>query len=252
MLWNLDYWIQKNKANGRHFHDGFWWTYNTLGAFVELFPFWSTKQIRRILTKLESAGVLRTGNYNNTARDRTVWYAIDYDALYANGGTDLEPDGDDSQTDKCSCPDGQMHLPKRANGDAQTGKCIIGTTDYPNNYPNEEMRVARAGRTPRTTMEPKCLFADSRFSDFGVFRGFFEDAERAGVDVRYYFDAIADWSSGGLNRKADWIATARNWMRRDKQDGKLVMVKVPQGGLDAERLRYLNMGFEGDSLWPER
>ena len=41
----MQYWIEKNAANDRHFHAGRYWTYNSLRALEKLFPFWSRRQI---------------------------------------------------------------------------------------------------------------------------------------------------------------------------------------------------------------
>lgn len=57
-LHNLYFWIAKNKANNKHFYEGAFWTYNSLEAFTELFPFWSQKQIRRIIKKLKDKGAI--------------------------------------------------------------------------------------------------------------------------------------------------------------------------------------------------
>lgn len=73
---NLRFWIAKNKANGRHFYDGRWWTYNSSKAMAELFPYWSAKQIERIIAKLKEAGVLHVGHYSQNAYDRTNWYSL--------------------------------------------------------------------------------------------------------------------------------------------------------------------------------
>ena len=35
MIKNLQFWIMKNKANGKHFHDGHTWTYNSVAAFMQ-------------------------------------------------------------------------------------------------------------------------------------------------------------------------------------------------------------------------
>jgi len=78
---NFRFWIAKNKANGRHFYDGRWWTYNSSKALAELFPYWSPKQIERIISKLKTAGVLLTGHYSQNAYDRTNWYTVLEDAL---------------------------------------------------------------------------------------------------------------------------------------------------------------------------
>ena len=73
---NLSFWIEKNKANEKHFHDGSYWTYNSIKAFNELFPYMSESTIRRVLKTLEENGIIKTGNYNKAGYDRTLWYAI--------------------------------------------------------------------------------------------------------------------------------------------------------------------------------
>ena len=102
MIANLMYWIRKNEANGKHFHDGRYWTYNSIEAFVTLFPFWSKKQIRRILQSLVDKEVIVLGNYNSSTYDRTTWYAFGNSMLL----------------------NGKIHLPKWENGSAQMGKPI--------------------------------------------------------------------------------------------------------------------------------
>ena len=76
ILNNIYFWIQKNEANGDHYHDGLYWTFNSVKAFNDLFPYLSEKQIRSALSKLEDDGIIKTGNYNKVAYDRTKWYAI--------------------------------------------------------------------------------------------------------------------------------------------------------------------------------
>ena len=76
MVQNFAFWIAKNKANNRNFYEGKTWTYNTIKAFNELFPYWSESQIRRILKKMEAEGILLTGNFNEVKYDRTIWYTF--------------------------------------------------------------------------------------------------------------------------------------------------------------------------------
>ena len=91
---NLFYWAEKNAANDRHFYDGRWWTYNSITAFAELFPYLTGKQIRTALEKLEASGLIISGCYNKSAYDRTKWYAP-------------------------TCLNVKTHLPKRSNELAQ-------------------------------------------------------------------------------------------------------------------------------------
>lgn len=81
LIENFRFWIAKNKANGRHYYDGRWWTYNSTKALSELFPYWSGKQIERTLSRMKSDGIMVTGHYSQNAYDRTNWYSIQEDAL---------------------------------------------------------------------------------------------------------------------------------------------------------------------------
>lgn len=76
LLNNLQFWIEKNRANGTNFHDGHYWTYNSAKAFSELFPYASQKQIRKALQNLIGEGIIQTGNYNKNPYDRTLWYSF--------------------------------------------------------------------------------------------------------------------------------------------------------------------------------
>lgn len=76
MIWNFQFWISKNRANGKHFYDGHYWTYNSIKAFQELFPFWSAQNIKTTLNHLKTRGVIMLGNYNKSSYDRTNWYAF--------------------------------------------------------------------------------------------------------------------------------------------------------------------------------
>ena len=234
MLWNLDFWIQKNKANGKHFHDGLWWTYNTAKAFSELFPFWSPGQVRRILSKLENEGVIKTGNYNTSAYDRTMWYAIDYAELYRQN-----PNSND---DNSIYRNQQMDLPISENGFSESNTPI---PDINKDINTDSTHIGRrAQKTP-------CLFIDSPVADFEAFAAALRaDEKYAGADLRYYYEVIKNWSDSDQHKKKDWVATAKNWMMRDFQEGKLVREK-PQGEgvLSPETLAYLQRDKELD-LWP--
>lgn len=77
LLANIRWWVAKNKANGRHLHDGRYWTYNSAKAFTKLFPYASQQQIQRALKRLEDAGMMKIGNYNSNPYDHTKWYSVE-------------------------------------------------------------------------------------------------------------------------------------------------------------------------------
>lgn len=233
MIANLQFWIRKNEANGKHFHDGRFWTYNSIEAFTKLFPFWTARQIRRILKSLEEKGVIVTGNYNTSAYDRTTWYAFGDSFLLK----------------------GQNHFTKTSNGNDESGKSVINnvTNIKPDNKPNE---AADGGLFPgepvivqepkqRGTTEPLCLFVNSKFNRYEDFAACFTKPEFANIDIAYYYNAVADWSAQKGKRMKDWIATARNFMRSDMEKKKLHTLEQAGAGFDFESAkRYLEMGMD--------
>jgi hypothetical protein len=89
MISNFQYWLKKNWANEKHKHNGRTWTYNSVSAFEKMFPYWTGKQIRRILDSLVSQNVLMRGEYNKSVYDRTSWYAFVEESTFLYGIYDL-------------------------------------------------------------------------------------------------------------------------------------------------------------------
>jgi len=85
---NLEFWCNHNKANNTNFHDGNYWTYNSVKAWKELLPYLGESAIKTALLKLEKQGYIKTGNYNKVAYDRTKWYSLIHLAKIANGSDD--------------------------------------------------------------------------------------------------------------------------------------------------------------------
>lgn len=59
-------------------HDGELWTYQSLEELRVFFPWWSIATIHRIVKSLEAKNLIKTGNYNKLAFDRTQWFAINW------------------------------------------------------------------------------------------------------------------------------------------------------------------------------
>ena len=93
----------------------------------------------------------------------------------------------------------------------------------------------------RHTIENLCLFADSKFARFEDFAAEFTTPEYEQIDLYYYHQVIMDWSNAGGKKKRDWIATARNWMRTEKDNGKLHRKQGFGHALDPNALHYLEM-----------
>lgn len=76
MMENIFYWILYNKAKEENFHDGRYWTYNSIRSFTELFPYWTKRQIERIISNLKKDNCIITGNFNKKTYDKTSWYTL--------------------------------------------------------------------------------------------------------------------------------------------------------------------------------
>lgn len=82
VLQQVHYWITINKKANKNFHEGKYWTYNSLSDWHKKnFDFWSFDTVKRTFSKLVKAKLLITGNFNKDKRDRTLWYTIDYERL---------------------------------------------------------------------------------------------------------------------------------------------------------------------------
>ena len=81
ILQQVHYWIEFNKKEGKNFHEGRYWTYNTYEEWHEQFPFWSKETIKRVFKRLRNMKIIIVDRFNVSQMDRTLWYTIDYDAL---------------------------------------------------------------------------------------------------------------------------------------------------------------------------
>lgn len=115
------FWARENKSRGENFRAGRWWTYNSIKGLMEIFPWWTGKQLRRIAAACVDKGALLTGNFNREGRDRTIWYSPS-DALLALYGERWGADEAAIELQNAICPNGQMQMPKRENAFAQMGE----------------------------------------------------------------------------------------------------------------------------------
>jgi hypothetical protein len=77
LIWHFQYWINRNIRLKRNEFDGRTWTYQTLQEIAAVFPYWSIKQVERLLNKAISVKILRKNNFNKSKFDRTLWYAFE-------------------------------------------------------------------------------------------------------------------------------------------------------------------------------
>lgn len=76
LVWHFQYWIMKNKRLNRNRIEGRTWTYQTLQEINASFPYWSNKQVERLMAKAVQLNILIKKNHNKSPYDRTLWYAF--------------------------------------------------------------------------------------------------------------------------------------------------------------------------------
>lgn len=216
LLKNIWWWCEKNAANEQNIHDGKAWTYNSIKAFGELFPYMTEKTIRNALKKMEKAGLIETGNYNKSAYDRTLWYSITEAGKNLLGVapvhlTDLE--NGNSQKGKSILPKEKIYFTENENGNSQKGAPIpdinsnINSNDIP---PQEEedgwqtvIHLYENNIRPLTSrIELDKLY--SLYTDFGqmwLSAAITEAVENGAHNIKYITAILDRWKVDGF--KAD-------------------------------------------------
>lgn len=186
---NLAYWIEHNRANETNFHDGRYWTYNSVRAFTELFPYLTDKQIRGALKKLEEGGMILVGNYNKSAYDRTRWYAL------AEKGLSIYTKG-------------QMNFADRENENAPEGEPIpdinanVTTSDKPDiGAPKKEPRHKYGEYS-------NVLLSDA---DLAKLKAEFP------TDWEERIERLSSYMESKGKTYKNHLDTIRNWARRDSE-----------------------------------
>ena len=199
ILDKFTWWIRQNEANERNYHDGRYWTYNSTKALTSMFPFFSDKQIGRILKKLINDGYLMTGNYNKIAFDRTLWYAL----------TDK---GERLMKYK------EMDFPKMGNEISrkwemrfpENGKPI---PVYTNNTPIKTDSSVSADTPSTPPKKPKKKFMPPSYEEVKAYI----DEKRLNVDAHKFFDyyEAGDWHDGNGKAVKSWKQKCLTWDKHD-------------------------------------
>ena len=143
LLENINFWITKNKANNVQYYDGHYWTYNSVKALSELFPYASKATISRALHHLENEGLILSGNYNKSAYDRTIWYTITEKYYFLSEGKDVIQDGESTSLDNAQ--DGQCisqnetSIPQ--NDNIHFSKCKMEISKMSNGFTQSEQPI---------------------------------------------------------------------------------------------------------------
>ena len=206
LLNNLEHWIAKNRANGKHFYEGNYWTYNSRRAFAELFPYMNARQIDYALKKLIDDGVIVTGNFNQIAYDRTLWYAIT-----KKGYSILQ-----------NC---EMDVTNLENGNNEIVEPIPDkNTDIKHTDINTDSNVGTASRFVKPTLEQVSDYCNER---------------QNGIDPERFIDYYTSngWKVG-KNPMKDWKAAVRTWERSGGTKTPVKTAERPRGVIDDMKELY--------------
>ncbi|MCB4349753.1 hypothetical protein LA345_38825 (plasmid) [Burkholderia vietnamiensis] len=205
---NLKFWIVRNRANGENFREDRTWSYNSINAFSEQFPYLSRDRIRRTLASLMKQGVIQSGNFNERATDRTLWYAfVDEEAFLQD-----VPELAKSQNGKGKSANAHVAKSPNAGGDSAAS---LTTTDVNAN------KKADSGRGTRLTKDWE-LSAEAIQRTVAVTETYAANLDEwAGgawsiQHVIFEAEKFRDYwtaKSGKDATKTDWPATWRNWVR---------------------------------------
>lgn len=186
---NLAYWIEHNRANETNFYDGRYWTYNSVRAFTELFPYLTDKQIRGALKKLEEGGMILVGNYNKSAYDRTRWYALTEKGLsiYTKG---------------------QMNFADRENENAHEGEPIPDINTDVTTFVKPDISAPKKETRHKYGEYSNVLLSDT---DLAKLKAEFPN------DWQERIERLGAYMASTGKTYKNHIATIRNWARRDSE-----------------------------------
>lgn len=193
LLQSIKWWCAQNKANGKNHHDGLWWTYNSVKAWRELYPYLGKSAINSALKRLEERGYIRTGNFNKSAYDRTIWYAITESGLALFG--------------ESICRKSEMEGEKTGNGILEIGQPIPDANQIQTKSSTdarERPRSRKPERLARPTLEEVEAYCRERGN---------------GIDPQHFLDYqdAHGWILKSGQPMRDWRATIRTWEHADRR-----------------------------------
>ena len=164
----IGFWVDTNSANDRNYVDGRYWTFNSAKAYHKLFFYISPKKIQRALLALEDAGLIVSGEFNQSSYDRTKWYT-----LTDMGDTIYHEQNDSTKKTKWSghnCPHEWTDLSSREDVGVQPIPDSIHT-DINTNINNKESDKSDSSSHSRVTSDiQRVIDCWNGLSDVGICR----------------------------------------------------------------------------------
>lgn len=201
VLQKIHYWIVNNERNGINYHNGRYWTFNSIKKWRDdFFPWWSVDTVRRTFKSLENKELLIVGNFNKKGYDQTKWYTINYQKLYSNHCNN-------SLVQNAQMDLGKMHkcnMAKCINGVMQNAQ--TNTIDYTN---NTQVFTQQQGMLLQHEKEVSLLkdFLNRSYTDEYAIK-IINLLDELNKDSRYLEEKIEVAKSRRLNNKQGYLIEA--------------------------------------------
>ena len=206
-LHNIYFWLKYNKAYQKNFYEGRYWTFNSLAAFSEAHPYWSRRQIERIVSACKKNGLLLTGCFNQDKRDRTSWYSLSDKAM----SYFTEPAAEMAD---CISPNGEMHDTEQGQSFHQTGTPLpdINPDSSLTDNPPKAPQGAAGSEKPKRSRKPKAVptWQPEKFE--GFWQAYPRDEDRA--------KAVEQW---------DKLPQDRDLMARHGGSEEALLLEISRG-----------------------
>lgn len=166
------FWCQKNEANRKNIKDGLAWTYNSIKALCELFPYLTEKKIINTLKHLEDEGLLVSGCFNSNKYDRTKWYAV-------------------TKKGKSIYQNGQIEEAKKENENLQNGQMNVTVINqFKEPVTNTHTEIPETENDIQTDKEESCVYKNN---DFSLPETFVSESQ-----IKYARSIFDLWDKNGL------------------------------------------------------
>lgn len=221
ILYNIRFWLEKNKANDRdsHKHDGYYWTYNSAKAFAKLFPYYRQHKIHRLLKQMEDDGLILASNYNKAAYDRTKWYSMPEFSI---------EDVDNKHFTELQ--NGNLENEESHFTELQNGNCISGepipdiNTD---SKPNVNTDIGDKKKSPKKSSKKLTDYPD----DFKLTDKQIDRMNEYGINIPLFLETFeSSTKAKGIQYKC-WTSACTTWINNEIKFNKL----VPMASLPAQQ-----------------
>lgn len=232
------WWVRQNRANGRNFRDGRYWTHDSIKALIspDIFGFWTRRQMERIVKSCCDKGLILTADYNTDRRARPLWYTVTDKVLAIYEG-DQPAAEDPAEAPEDSAPDstppnGGVDSTKRGNALHQmvestppNGGLYYKEQLEDNSYKTRESARARADApadgvtitAPAEAVTVVCGELSNVLLSQDQLDKLLERWPRKIVEQE--IEALSCYMASKGKKYKSHYATLLNWLRRDYPDG---------------------------------